>query len=84
MDDNSPVGFDRFIDRFARLLGRPFRPFHLPRALVLPGVITHDQKRVLDLATTMDSSRIRTELGWLPRFRSYEEGLTDAVKHARF
>ena len=74
--------FGTVIDRFARRLGWPVRPPHLPRGALrfLGGQITAEQVRLLDLSTSVDSSGFRAATGWVPEFESVAAGMEQTVR----
>jgi nucleoside-diphosphate-sugar epimerase len=79
-------GEDRSTPELIRLmaiaLGKPGRLFYLPLFILrLGGWITGNSKAIDRLigSLTVDSSRIRRELGWKPLF-SVEEGITETVR----
>lgn len=77
--DGTPVPFATFIDTYALKLGYS-QPGHIPEftAPVAQVIIKPQQMKLLDQSTTVNSDRIR-ELGWTPKYPSYEAGLDQTI-----
>jgi nucleoside-diphosphate-sugar epimerase len=75
--DDRPVTAQEFLTGFARRLGAP-TPRRVPVWLVrlLAGRYAVE---FLTSSTRTTNARIRQEVGWVPRFPSYEEGLDQVV-----
>ena len=80
--DGKDVCIAELIQKISSALGRPSRLFPLPPDLLrfLAKAIGRSDavSRLLD-SLTVDSSMIRTELGWTPPF-STEDGLRETAK----
>ena len=78
--DGTPVPFATFVDTYALKLGYS-KPGHIPEftAPVAQVIIKPQQMKLLDLSTTVNSDRIRQQLGWTPHYPSYEKGLEQTV-----
>ena len=78
--DGTPVPFATFIDTYALKLGYS-KPGHIPlfTAPVAQIMIKPQQMELLDLSTTVNSEDIRQQLGWTPRYQSYEAGLEQTI-----
>jgi len=79
--DGNPASFGDFIDYFAQSLGKP-KPPHIPTwgALLARLIIQQSQMELLDLSTTVDSSKARSQLGWTPQYTTYRQGLTQIAQ----
>jgi nucleoside-diphosphate-sugar epimerase len=85
ISDGEDVSTPDLIRRLAAALGRPARVLSVPRALLLAaGAITGRGSAVSRLVGTfvLDTSAIRTELGWRPVL-SLNEGLRETAKWYR-
>jgi nucleoside-diphosphate-sugar epimerase len=82
VSDGEEVSTPELIRRTANALGVKARLFHLPEVLIRKlGVITGKTPAVGRLlgTLTVNTSKIRNELGWTPPF-SMDEGLRDTAK----
>ena len=82
MSDGEDVSTPELIRRTARALGVPARLLPFPMALMkLAGKLTGKSGAVNRLtgSLTVDSSKIRQELGWKPPF-TMEQGLRETVR----
>jgi nucleoside-diphosphate-sugar epimerase len=79
--DEMPAYFGDFMDYFAQQLGY-LRPAHLPTlaASALPLLIAPAQIDLLNLSTTVSSTKIRQRLGWQPAYSDYFKGLTQVLQ----
>jgi nucleoside-diphosphate-sugar epimerase len=75
--DDRPVTARDFLSGFARRLGAP-PPRRVPEWLARL-VAGRYAVRFLTSSTRTSNARIRRDLGWSPRFPSYEEGLDQVV-----
>jgi nucleoside-diphosphate-sugar epimerase len=82
VSDGIDISTPELIRHMAIALGKPGRLFHLPLFILrLGGWITGNSQAIdrLTGSLTVDSSKIRRELGWKPFF-SVEEGITETVR----
>lgn len=82
VSDGEDVSTPELIKRIAGVLGKPARLFHFSPALMrFAGKITGKADAVERLASslTIDSSKIRRELGWKPPY-TMEEGLKETAE----
>jgi UDP-glucose 4-epimerase len=85
VDDGQPVSTPELIRGLARAMGRPARLLAVPvRGLELAGVLLGKRAAMARLAGSLfvDSSHIRTCLGWTPPY-SMEAGLAATVAAAK-
>jgi len=71
VSDGEDVSTPELIRQIAEALGKPARLFYMPMFMLrLAGIITGKSKEIERLtgSLTVDSSRIRKELGWNPPF----------------
>jgi nucleoside-diphosphate-sugar epimerase len=83
LSDGEDVSSPELLRRLARVMGRPSRLLPMPPAwLRFAGGLLGRRVEVERLLGTLvvDSSLIRTALGWSPPFR-LDEGLTETVRH---
>ncbi|MCX5848963.1 MAG: SDR family oxidoreductase [Deltaproteobacteria bacterium] len=81
--DNKDMSTPELIRLLAMALGKPERLFYLPLSLLnLGGWMTGNSKAIDTLtgSLTVDSSKIKRELGWEPFF-SVEEGIMETVRY---
>jgi nucleoside-diphosphate-sugar epimerase len=81
LDDGDPVSTPELIRALARAMGRPARMLAVPvGVLKLAGALVGKRAAVARLASSLlvDSSLIRSRLGWMPPF-SMEAGLAATV-----
>jgi nucleoside-diphosphate-sugar epimerase len=72
VSDGHPVRRGEFMAEYARLVGGPAPRFEIPPPDVLAASRSGSNKRV-------SNARIRSELGFSPRYRSFREGLAAIV-----
>lgn len=79
--DDHPVASADYLRYFAKRLAAP-EPRHVPvwLARMLAGSAAVD---FMTASTRTSNARIRSELGWKPRFPSYREGLDEVIPHWR-
>jgi nucleoside-diphosphate-sugar epimerase len=79
--DDRPTTAREFLTGFARRLGAP-PPRRMPVGLVRL-IAGHYAVEFLTASTRTSNARIRQDLGWSPRYATFEEGLDQVVTRWR-
>jgi len=78
--DRRPVSFERFMDAFARRVGRE-RPLHLPLVSNLLARVIIRQEHMQQTALRMPPRPPLPQVpGWKPTFRDYRQGLDQVIE----
>ena len=82
VNDGEDIATPDLVRQIAEALGKPARLFSLPMFMLrLAGIITGKSKEIERLtgSLTVDSSKIRKELGWDPPF-TLDQGLKQTAE----
>lgn len=79
--DDEPVTFRAFIEELARLAGAP-PPYPVPAWLARP-MFPYPALFMSRMRLPVSNQKAREDLGWLPAFPTYREGLADVVAAVR-
>ena len=82
VNDGEDIATPDLVRQIAEALGKPARLFSLPMFMLrLAGIITGKSKKIERLtgSLTVDSSKIRKELGWDPPF-TLDQGLKQTAE----